>query len=256
MKKMIRVVAGFLFLGAAFVSARAADYAEDFEGALKGWTAVDEPAAIMGDAAPGVWQPTKSPLLDGSALHQTSNAWGDKKDVYPLGTYFVYDGGDYRDFVLEADIFAQDNDGWGLLFRYVDRKNHYRFLTMIDPGNPEFAKPEDKGPWSRFDVRLGDKGDEEPFYERLELKRDTYKENTRHTVKLEVSGNQFSASLDGKLLVAGTDPSNRNPSGKIGLVCFAQNNMWFDNVRVTDVSAKAVAAQGKLALLWGSLKRQ
>lgn len=234
--------------------ASADDYAQNFDAVPKDWSSVEEPAAIMGDATPGAWKSEKTGLLDGNALHQTSNAWGDKGDIYPLGTYFVYDGQEFRDFELEVDFYAADNDGFGLLFRYVDRKNHYRFLTMIDPGNPENAPAKDKGPWSRFDIRLGDKADEAPFYELLGRKPDTYSEKKAQTLRLEIVGNAFSASIDGKEVVKAEDAKNAYPKGKIGLVCFAQNDMWFDSLKVTDLSARAVSSVGRLATTWSRLR--
>jgi hypothetical protein len=235
--------------------ASAADYLQPFDALPKDWSAVDEPGAIMGDATPGAWKVEKSGLLDGPALHQTANTWGDKGDIYPLGTYFVYDGAEFEDFVLETDIYPADNDGLGFLFRYRDRKNHYRFLTMIDAANPENAPPKDKGPWSRFDVRLGDKGDDVPYYALLGRKIDTYKEKEVQKIRIEVIGNTFTASIAGKEVVTATDANNAYPTGKIGLVCFAQNDMWFDNVKVTDLSARAVSPAGRLTTTWARLRR-
>lgn len=239
---------------ACLTGAFASDMIEDFERSPKSWSVVDEPAGLMGDATPGQWAIVRSPILDGSALHQSSNTWGDKTDVYPLGTYYVYDGAEYRDFILEVDVYPNDNDGFGFLFRYRDRKNHYRFLTMVDPGNPENAPAKDKGPWSRFDARLGDKGDDPPYYELLGRESDTYQERKRQKVRLEVNGNVFVAFIEGKKVVAATDPKNAYSSGKIGFVCFAQNDMDFDNLKVTDLSGQAISPRARLTTLWADLK--
>lgn len=98
----------------------------------------------------------------------------------------------------------------------------------------------------------GDKGDEEPYYTRIGRKPDTYRDKVKQSIRLEVVGSDFAAYIENQKVVTATDATY--PSGKIGLVCFAQNDMWFDNLKIIDQSL-AVSAAGNLAVELGRLKR-
>jgi hypothetical protein len=228
-----------------------ADFSDDFEdGDTKGWTAVDEPLKLLGDATPSNWTVQNSPL-SGKALNQSANTWGDATDTVPLGTSFIYDKAEWSNFTFEVEVLANDNDGMGLVWRWKDRKNHYRFLTMFDPGNPPNGE---RAPWRKLERRLGnEKGDELPFYKTLASSKESYTPGTKMNWKLEAIGDTFKLFIDGKLALEAKDNSYKE--GKIGFMLYAQSGVFFDNVKVTDLGGQAVESRGKLATSWGEIKR-
>jgi len=143
-----------------------ANFKDDFEdGDMEGWVVVDDPDELMSDKAPSTWEVKGGPIK-GDAVYQGSNRWGDPTDQIALGTYLIYDAAEFVDFVFEFDTIANDNDGLGFVWRWKDRLNHYRYMMIIDPGS--------RGPFRRIEIRLGDDGDDFPFYEFLAKSTDSY----------------------------------------------------------------------------------
>jgi hypothetical protein len=219
------------------------DFSEDFEdGDMEGWVVVDDPDRLMSDASPSSWGVRGGPI-DGMAVYQGSNRWGDPTDQISLGTYLIYDNTEWVDFIFEFDTVAQDNDGLGFVWRWKDRLNHYRYMMVIDPGS--------RGPFRRIERRLGDDdGDEFPFYEFLAKSGESYTQGVPIHLSVEVRGSKMTVFMDGKEVLSADDDTY--DSGKIGFALYAEQ-AYFDNVKVTGLGG-AVKPYGEAVINWGWIK--
>jgi hypothetical protein len=227
----------------------AADLSFDFEdGQLGKWVAVDE--KDLGDPGPSKWVVQKGPIA-GNALMQTSNIWGDATDTVPIGTFCIYDGAEFGNFVLDVDVVAGDNDGMGVVWAYTGPEVHYRVFMMVDGGNPPNG---DKGPWRKMEKRLGKgAGSKLPFYadKPMTIQREPYAQGAILHWTLEVKNGQFRFLMDQKEILKAADDAYK--VGKIGFQLYAQNNVAFDNVKVKDMGLP-VSPRGRTATLWGRLR--
>jgi hypothetical protein len=256
MRFFIITLVSLLLLCCGILAALSGDFEENFTKATVGlepgegdWVVYDEPLEDLGDKGPSSWR-IGSGGLDGQAMTQSSNIWGDATDTVAIGSFVIYDKAEWADFILEVDVVANDDDGMGLVWRWEDRLNHYRFITMVDSGNSPNGR---RGPYRLLERRLGDAGGAElPFYETLADNTDSYTQGVPQTWKLEAIGNTFKFYVDDKLTLEAQD--NTYKKGKIGFLVYAQSGVFFDNLRITD--RWAVDCRGKLATTWCSVKKQ
>jgi hypothetical protein len=243
-----------VFLALTFISgvSFAANFSEGFENGIDNWVVVDEPAALLSDKGPSNWV-TESGPFKGKALNQTTNIWGDPGDVVALGSFIIYDKQEFKNFDLSVEMMANDNDGVGIVFGWKERKDHYRFFTMIDPGNPGGAAGNagdpGKAPWTLIEKRTGD---DSPYYKALKVvKEAAYQQGTPVTFRLVVKDGAIELYANKKKLAEANDPTYKG--GKIGFTVYAESGCFFDNLNVIDNSAP-VEPKSKLASIWGSLK--
>ena len=231
--------------------AMAGDFVDDFEDAdMNGWITLDEPAKLLNDKGPSNWAVLPSPAgRNDLALNQANNIWGDPPDVVPLGTFAIYDLSEWVSFDLTVEVYAQDNDCLGLVWGWKDRTQHYRFITMIDPANPE-GPGADKAPWSKIEKRIGD---DKPYYDTIgRVGQASYQDGANTKFRLTVENGKFSVYSNDKLVVEASDPNYLG--GKIGFTMIAQQGCFFDNVKVVDLGAM-VNSKEKLASTWGYIKK-
>ena len=231
--------------------AMATDLVEDFEKGLDNWVVVDEPADLLSDIGPSNWVIQPGPF-NKNALNQTTNIWGDPGDIVALGSFIIYDKAEFTDFDLTVDMQANDNDGWGIIFGWKSRTDHYRFFTMADGGNPGGAAGNQgdpgKAPWSLLEKRTSD---EIPYYKTLKVERESaYQQGLAVTFRLVVSGGNLQVYADKKLKVEAKDPTYTG--GKIGFTVYAESGVFVDNLKILDTSP--VEPKSKLASTWGSIK--
>jgi hypothetical protein len=241
-----------LLMGLLFSFAYAADLNEEFEDGIDNWVIVDEPAKLLDSKGPSDWSIKPGPF-DRNALNQTNNIWGDIGDVVALGTFIIYDKAEFKNFDLSVDIQANDNDGMGIVFGWKSRTDHYRFFTMIDPGNPAGAAGKEgdpgKAPWSLLEKRTGD---ERPYYKTLEKINDpAYQQGVSINIRLVVKDGSFEVFAGKKAIMKAKDTSYT--SGKIGFTLYAEGGIFFDNLKIIDNTAP-VEPKTKLTSTWGSLK--
>jgi len=228
----------------------AADFIEDFDdGDMNGWITLDEPSKLLNDKGPSNWAVIQSPVgKNGFAFNQASNIWGDPPDVVPLGTFAIYDLTEWVNFNLTVEVYAQDNDCLGLIWGWKDRTHHYRFITMIDPANPE-GPGADKAPWSKIEKRIGD---DKPYYDTIgRVGQASYADGTQTNFKLSVNNNKFSVYSNDKLVVEASDPAYAG--GKIGFTTIAQQGCFFDNIELVDLGS-SVNSVDKITSTWGYIK--
>jgi len=247
-----RTLVSFLLLCCIALPAVSVDFEEGFDDAEVGlepgdgdWIVYDE--EDLGDLGPSSWTIMGSPL-DGVAISQGSNIWGDATDAVAIGSFVIYDTLEWADFRLEVDVVANDNDGMGLVWRWEDMFNHYRYITMIDSGNSPAGR---KGPYRIMERRLGDgAGAELPFYETLAELKAAYVQGQPEVWALEAIGNTLNFYVNDELILEATDSTY--VKGKVGFLVYAQSGVFFDNLSITDLWA--VDAQGKLAATWAEIK--
>jgi len=219
----------------------AADFSDDFEKGMDNWVVVDDPDELMSDKSPSSWEVKAGPIK-GKAAYQGSNRWGDPTDQISLGTYLIYDKAEWADLSFEFDTVANDNDGLGFVWRWKDRLNHYRFMTVIDTGS--------RGPFRRIEKRLGADGDKFPYYEFLAKSEDSYTQGVPIHFKVLMEGTKMTVFMDDKEVLSATDKTY--DKGKIGFALYAEQ-AYFDNVELKELNA-AVDPRSKIAAKWGRIK--
>ncbi|GEM_PF-2997140 len=186
-------------------------FKDGFEGSLAPWTVVDEGTT----GAPSNW------AIINSVLVQTSNIYGgslDGTDPVKPGTYIFAGGTGWTDYDFSLSLKSTDDDGIGVMFRYQDSQNYYRFSM-----------------------------DQERAFRRLTktvsgvvtiLAQDNirYTVNQSYAVEIRVIGNRIQIQLDGILLFDALD--NSIPSGKIALYCWGGQNCYFDDVLVSHTTPR------------------
>ncbi len=220
----------------------------DFEdGNLDAWEVIDD--VDLGDAGPSTWEIRNSQLgLDGKALYQGSNIWGDATDSCLMGTFIIYKGEQFTDFVIDVDVVANDNDGMGLVWAYSDTSQHYRAI-MINDGWPDVPVDGVKGPCMKISKRISNSN---PWYELLGAMDRTYvpyQEGQKLHWTLEVTGGSFTFTREDGLSISAEDHSY--DTGYVGIQLYAQQ-AEFDNFTILDTYP--VDPAGKLASMWGRVK--
>ncbi|MCC6747317.1 MAG: alkaline phosphatase D family protein [Deltaproteobacteria bacterium] len=181
-----------------------------------GWKVVDDPRAT--NAAPSAWQ------TGGGFLRQSSDIYGgDPEDRFTpdrAGTFFVAQKEALGDALVEATLASADDDGIGLVLRFRDEKQHYRFQWFRQGGHRELVRVE-AGVTTRlaFDVA-------------------PYASGTTYRVRFSVEGTQLALFLDDALVLQAQDPSPL-PAGAPG--CFAWGNRGLDvgKLRVAELPKDA-----------------
>jgi hypothetical protein len=213
------------------------------EGNMIGWTPIDEPPALLGGEGPSRWGITDGPI-SGKALVQTSNIWGDKVDVIPLGTFLIYDLQEWTDFNMEFDMYAMDNDGVGIVWGWKNRTFHYRFFTMVDPANPSGAPPDQKAPFTVIQRRTGDVS---PYYQTLAMKKEaSFTDFVITKFRVEVRGTTFKVYRNSDLTMQASDPLYQG--GKVGFSLYAHSGIYFDNVKIETMLPEVTSQMDRFIL--------
>lgn len=181
---------------------------------LINWAAIDDPETVE--------RPSKWVVEPDGWLHQRSNIWGRRGEGREeflgrwYGTFLVAGDAGWGDYTFSFKARAEDDDGFGAVFRFTDHERHYRLLFLQDGMNG--------GPLVRLDKREGRE------YTELWRAASGYKKGADLFVEIGLEGDVIRASVDGQRLFEVKDGTYRR--GKIGLFCFAQNGQAFDDVRV------------------------
>jgi hypothetical protein len=177
---------------------------------LANWTVLDDPDAVEGGSE---WK-----VVGSAGVQQQSNIWGRRGDFIGrwYGTFLVAGDGGWSDYSFQLKAKPADDDGFGVVFRWVDAEHFYRLIFVQDGFNG--------GPITRLDKRDG------ADYTELWSAPRGYRPGTEMTIQVEVDGEMLAARVDGRELFRVKDGSYRR--GKIGLFCYAQSGQAFDDVRV------------------------
>jgi YD repeat-containing protein len=176
--------------------------------ALAGWQKFDD-----GTSFPSAW------VLTGGALAEFGNAQAGATGAAAIekpGTYMRQTTGAYwLDYRLQARLRSTDNDGLGLMFRYVDNNNYYRFSMDSERSFRRLVKKANG------------------VYTLLWQDSVPYVVNQNYEVAITAEGSSITLAIDGVQLWSGTDASHRR--GTIALYAWSESAAYFDNVRVTNL---------------------
>ena len=203
-------------------------FADDFEdGEMAGWTVGGLPGSWTVSAEEGV-------------LRQNSNDFGGSEGAMGsyLGTYVTAGSPSWRDYDFEAKVRPVDNDGIGLLFRYADPSNHYRFIWVGDESSA--------GPLLRLD-RIKDGSQTVLMMDTGEGAR--YDPGRWYTLKASLDGDVISLYIDG--LLWGQVRDGEIERGGVGLFSYGQVGVEFDDVLVTAAGGSPVPASGPVSGVGG-----
>jgi hypothetical protein len=175
------------------------------EGDISGWTVVDEGTL----SAPSAWS-----AVDG-ALRQTSNIFEppiDRDTLSKRATQAV--GGDpaWTDVIITARLQSFDDDAIGVLFRYADAANFYRFSMDAERGYRRLVK----SVAGVFTLLWEDAV--------------AYEVGRSYELTVTLAGGTLRAYLDGLPLFVVEDGDV--PAGGIGLYCWGNADARFSRVRV------------------------
>jgi hypothetical protein len=214
-----------LLLHESFGRFNVGDTAGGPAGILGRWQVVDQ-GTLQG---PSQWRIAETPAPVTRYIVQTTNIWGgttDGTDPIKPGSMLVL-GADpnlpdthpdqpsrWTDYRLTAFLRGEDNDAIGLVFRYVDPNNYYRFsmdaerkyrrLVRIINGIHTILAEDDR----------------------------RYQANVDYGITIEAVGALLKVYIDGDLILEATDAAH--VSGSIGLYCWASQNARFFDVTVDD----------------------
>ncbi|MBU0994948.1 MAG: DUF1080 domain-containing protein [Proteobacteria bacterium] len=163
-------------------------------------------------------------VVSGGILTQLSNIWGNSvstTDPTQPGTYAIYNNFNSENYTVYVDLKSGDDDAIGVLLRYRDKDNYYRFSINKQQSNRRLVKK------INGDVTI------------LAENSDSYKTGKWYALKATVDNDRIEVSLDGHIVFDIRDSSLK--SGKIGMYCWGNENSEFKNIifepnEITDMS--------------------
>lgn len=161
-------------------------------------------------SAPSSWQ------LDQGRLHQTSNIRNNvtQEALNKQGTIIHTGDANWSDLLFSVSVRSESDDEFGVVFRYQDAQNHYRF-TMNRQGGYRRLMQVNNGTWSLL-------WEDDYAFELDRL----------YALVVVLQGDHIQVYVDQVLAVSAK--ASAHATGKIGLHCWASENTWFSNVQVYD----------------------
>jgi hypothetical protein len=134
------------------------------------------------------------------------------------GTYALYTKGSWTNYRVTMKIRSSDNDVMGVMFRYVDNGNYYRFSWNINEGRLERIQ--------NGEVTV--------------LAKNAVYYSTYRTYQLEIVArdSRLAVIIDGKTVLSHTDSSF--DGGTIALYSHYNTGSSFDEVTVQDLNTSAI----------------
>ncbi len=124
-------------------------------------------------------------------------------------------GKPWSDYLVSMKIRSADNDAVGVLFRYQDEDNYYRFSWFAEGKSLRLEKRVD----GVFHVLAQDAA--------------VYTANRSYALQISASGSALKVMVDGKTIFSVKDTSLAK--GTIGLYSYYNAGSYFDDVRVQDL---------------------
>lgn len=179
---------------------------------LGGWTIVTDAGTTGG---PPVWSASTQAAVQTSQIVSGATT---PATIPRLGTYMFWTAGtNWTNYTVETDMRASDPDTLGLMFRYLDNTNYYRFSMDRTLSQRRLVK------------RVGG-----TF---TVLKEDTVAYNLNQTYRVSISAfdGTLTVMIDGQVFYTGTDTGvNR---GSVAFYCWRNGGATFDNIVVRSLTA-------------------
>lgn len=196
---------------------------EDFNsGSLQGWSVYDEGTI----SAPSNWRIVSGELAQLSNIRDASTA----SAMPHLGTHLSYnDGLGWTDYRARFKLRSTDDDSLGVMFRFQDNDNYYRFSWDKQLNQRRLVK------------KVGG------IFTLLAADNVPYVMGQTYQVEIVAQGSQLEVWIDGTVIFHITDSSlNR---GSIAFYTWQNNAAYFDDVVVEDLSGGNFNALPKITAL-------
>ncbi len=186
---------------------------DDFsDGNMEGWSVIDE----GGNSSPSNWN------VQNGNLRQSSNIYGPNSGATNnrKGTFAYWNDPAallWTDYTFDVTIRSTDNDGIGVMFRYHDQWNYYKY---------EMDKQ--KNFHKLFKVVNG-------VETTLASKSAGYTKYADMYLQVEVSGDQISVKLDGANVFGGPIDDSDLTAGTVALYSWGNKVSIFDDVLVNSI---------------------
>ncbi len=178
---------------------------EDFNGGdFAGWVIVNEGRY----SGPSKWSAQTGTVVQSSNIYSSPTS---ASDLRKLGAYAFYEAGSgWTDYKVSMTIGSEDNDGIGVMFRYQDNDNYYRFGWNRDKNYRRLVKKQN----GEFTLLAEDSV--------------VYERNRSYRLEIVVQGATQQLYIDGALVFSVTD-SGLN-SGSIALYSWRNKGGYFDDI--------------------------
>ena len=182
---------------------------DDFaDGDFLGWSVIDEGTS----SGPSAWSAANGTLIQSSNIFSGSS--GSSNGLPVLGTYARYDSGfAWTDYATSLTLRSDDNDALGVMIRYQDPNNYYRFSW-------------DRQRTYRRLVKV-DNG----VFTLLAEDAVPYVQGQSYQVTVQAVGESLTVQIDGTTIFTVTDSSLS--SGTVALYTWGNQGSHFDDIRVT-----------------------
>lgn len=191
---------------------------------LQSWRIVDHPGASRG---PSRWQVIRETVAANGSSHvrkvlqQRSELYGvDPHDEYAMPGTYVWGGKrTWADYQLSVLLSSGDNDAIGVIFRYHNDNNYYRYSLDLERGYRRLIKKQG----GRYKLLA---------QELLGPGKPAYIQHRDTLINVEVSGAEIRILQDGMLVFRIADKDGPILTGAVGLYCWANRDARFKDVRV------------------------
>lgn len=153
------------------------------------------------------------PVTSGSGDTGGSSSGGSSTPAPTVGSY---SGSKWKDYSVSLTMKSADSDSIGVMFRYHDNDNYYRFSWNNRTKTQQLVKREN----GAFKV--------------LATRTATYNSGRSYSLAISATGSQLKVGVDGATIFTVTDESF--PDGTIGLYSSSNRGSSFDSITVTDLS--------------------
>jgi hypothetical protein len=165
------------------------------------------------NSAPSSWS------VAGGRMQETTNIYTHGAP-HMNGTYAYRTSGDWGNYIYEAKVMTTDDDFIGLVFRYANNSNYYRFAWMrqdhtgsgsVGPGR--YLHEIVGGAWNTIDSDIV-----------------AYTIGQWYDFRIVMNGSYIEAYIDDSLVLNGT--SSGSTSGKVGMYDWACEVAYWDDLRI------------------------
>ena len=235
---LISFIVAILLCGAALADELL--FSDDFsDGDMDNWEIIDFEELDPGKG-PSDWVEADGVLHQNADTEGAGGVLAGQVDGAPdndarVGTHAIAGDREWRNYAFSVDILYRDDDYAGLVFRYQDEENYYRFQLEDDDDEYHIARMKD----GSITFLVADGPLPEPFGQ-----------NEWLTISIDARGKTLKFFYKEQLIETIVDTALDH--GSIGLMT-SSSPVDFDNVKVEGESL-AVSASGKLAVSWGYMK--
>jgi hypothetical protein len=131
-------------------------------------------------------------------------------------------GMQWSDYLVSLKLRSTDNDSLGVMFRYQDERNYYRFSWFTE------------GRVRRLEKRVNG------VFSIIAQDNVTYTSRQTYALQISARGSSLSVAIDGRIIFSVTDTSLSN--GTIGLYAYHNAGSYFDDVHVQDFAGNTLLA--------------